>query len=209
MKNYFFIFILFLSLFLGDSEKSFSATYTVGTAGNYATLKAAFDDINAGNITGAITLNVISNTTEPTPGTNIPNMILNASGAGAANYSSVLIQPSGGAWTISGTGYSSTLQGLMLINGSNVTIDGLNTGGNSLAIKNIQTNNYYTVKFGSSNTNKIQNSTLTGSYNLGAWITPSEIDRVIGGRFSPCGNLIRGTSVAPMIVAEVSTRGNV
>ena len=69
---------------------------TVGSGGMYLTLKAAFDDINAGagGLTGAIQLDVVGDATETAPA------VLNASGSGSASYTSVLIQPSGGAWTI-------------------------------------------------------------------------------------------------------------
>ncbi|MCX6247165.1 MAG: hypothetical protein NTW10_05480 [Bacteroidetes bacterium] len=71
-------------------------TRTVGSGGNYATLKAAFDAINTGTITGSINLQVISNTTETASAS------LNASGSGSANYSSVTIYPTGSGYTISG-----------------------------------------------------------------------------------------------------------
>ena len=152
--------VIFVSVHISNSSKA--ATYTVGTVGNYATLSAAFTDINNGIITGAITLNVISNTTEPA--TN-PAAVLNANGSGAANYSSVLIQPSGGAWIISGD-----VNGrLIRLNGaSNVTFDGINLGGNpSLTIENtsILTNTgISTIEFllGANNC-IIRNCTVKGS----------------------------------------------
>jgi len=70
-------------------------TKTVGSGGNYATLKAAFDAINAGTITGAITLQIISNTTETATAS------LNVSG-GSVSYTSVLIYPTATGYTISG-----------------------------------------------------------------------------------------------------------
>ncbi len=116
----------------GATWRAPTVTKTVGTTGaDYATLAAAFTDINNGVLTGAVQLDVIDNTTEPAAGA-----ILNASGSGSASYTAVLIQPSGGAArTISGAATA----GLPLIdlNGAdNVTIDGLNTGGNSLTIAN-------------------------------------------------------------------------
>src|SRR5207247_8862001 len=96
----------------------------------YATLTLAFDDINAGagGLTGAITLNVVGDTSETA------SAVLNASGTGSASYTSVLIQPSGGAArTISGA-----IAGHLIdLNGADaVTFDGLNSGGNSLTIDN-------------------------------------------------------------------------
>ena len=54
-------------------------------AGSYATLKAAFDAINLGTHTGAITVDIVGNTTEAA------SAVLNASGAGAASYTSIII----------------------------------------------------------------------------------------------------------------------
>ncbi|MBY0487517.1 MAG: hypothetical protein K2P85_10075, partial [Flavobacteriaceae bacterium] len=67
---------------------------TVGLGGNYATLKLAFDAINAGSVTGVITLQIISNTTETAMAT------LNASGTGLANYSSVVTYATGTGYSI-------------------------------------------------------------------------------------------------------------
>lgn len=97
----------------------------------YPTMKAAFDAINAGTHTGAIVIRVAGDTDEGTS-----TAALNASGTGSASYTTITISPSGGAArTISGA----TTAGNPLIdfNGAdNVTIDGLNTGGNSLTIAN-------------------------------------------------------------------------
>jgi hypothetical protein len=89
-------------------------TYTVGSGGNYATLKAAFDAINAGTITGAITLQIIDNTTETA------SAVLYASG-GSTSYTSVNIYPTLTGLTISGN----LAAPLIDLNGAdNVTIDG-------------------------------------------------------------------------------------
>jgi hypothetical protein len=86
-------------------------------AGSYATLKAAFDAINAGTHTGSITISITANTTETATAT------LNASGSGSASYSSVQITPSG---TITVTG--SLAAPLISLNGAdNVTINGSGT----------------------------------------------------------------------------------
>lgn len=96
----------------------------------YPTLKAAFDSINSGFHTGAISVSVIGNTTETA------TALLEASGTGSASYTTVLISPAGGvARSISGA----IVAGSSLIHlrgADNVTIDGLNTGGNSLTIEN-------------------------------------------------------------------------
>lgn len=107
--------IIFLAfLFLAVIQQVFSAT--VGNpGGTYKTLKAAFDAINNGTLTGAVTLQIVDNTVEPLTAT------LNASGVGAANYTSVDIYP-----TVAGRSISmAAATSLINLNGAdNVTIDG-------------------------------------------------------------------------------------
>ncbi len=113
----------------GLFNESKAITKSVGIAGNYTTIQLAFADINTSSngMTGAITLNIISDITE----TVFP-IELNTNTV-TATYTSVLIQPQGGAWTISGNrnGYFISFKGA-----SDVTIDGLNTGGNALTLEN-------------------------------------------------------------------------
>ena len=149
--------ILFYSS-IGVFTNANAATYTVGTAGNYTTLQLAFADINNNVINGAITLNIISNITE----TVFP-IQLNTNTV-TATYASILIQPSGGAWAISGNvnGYFMRLNGAV-----NVTIDGLNTGGNSLSLENTSTGTSSLLStiaftFGANNS-IIRNCTIKGS----------------------------------------------
>lgn len=106
-------------------------TASAGTpAASYTTLKGAFDAINAGTHQGVIGIGISGNTTETA------TAALNGSGTGAAVYTSISIQPTGGAArTITGA----IVAGSPLIdfNGAdNVTVDGLNTGGNTLTISN-------------------------------------------------------------------------
>ena len=114
----------------------------VGSGQSYTTLKAAFDAINNGTLRGNIVLDITSDLTETA------SAILNASGAGAASYSSVLIRPKDAARTISGSfpGTTSSVSGtfgVITLNGANnVTIDGrINGTGNAagLTIKNTNT----------------------------------------------------------------------
>ena len=91
-----------------------------GNNADYATLKGAFDAINAGTHTGAIIIGVCGDTTETAPA------VLNASGTGSASYTSVLMVPNG-AHTISGAIVAGSP--LIDLNGAdNVTINGLSCG---------------------------------------------------------------------------------
>ncbi len=137
-----------------------SVTATIATlSGCYATLKVAFDNINAGIHKGIITITISGNIIEPA------SAVLNASGSGAASYTTVSIQPAGGSpRTISG----SLATPLIDFNGAdNVTIDGLNTGGNSLIISNASTSNVAntsTIRLIEDATNNtITNCTIEGS----------------------------------------------
>ena len=89
---------------------------TVGATGaDYATLKTAFDAINAGTLTGAVELQIKDNTTE----TDSARLV--ASGSGSASYTSVLIYP-----TVAGKSITGNLAKPMIIleGADNVTIDG-------------------------------------------------------------------------------------
>jgi len=140
-----------------------SVTATAGTTGptDYATLKAAFDAINAGTHLGNINISIVGDTTETAPA------VLNASGSGSAAYTSIMIQPSGGApRTISGAIAAGSP--LIDFNGADqVIVDGLNTGGNSLTIANTTVSAVSitsTIRFiGGATSNTITNSNLQGS----------------------------------------------
>src|SRR5262249_5342661 len=122
----------------------------------YATLKAAFDAINAGTHTSAISIEVCGNTTEAATAT------LHASGSGPASYAQVVIRPSGGvARTISG----SIAGPLIDLNGAdNVNINGQNAGGDSLTISNTSTGTTSsTIRFiNDATSDTVTNSTISG-----------------------------------------------
>lgn len=101
--------------FFSASQTAKGATYTVGAGGNYTSLYAAFDDINNGNITGAIELQITSNLVE----TNMCQ--LDFSGFGGS-YTSVKIYPTAANLSITGSFWPGHL---IYFNGAdNVTIDG-------------------------------------------------------------------------------------
>lgn len=164
-------------VYAGNGGANYKATFTIGgspivvtaTTGNvgpnvYANLKTAFDAINAGTHTGSITINVtgdtyVINTTAS----------LNASGSGSASYSAILIQPNGGAARSISAGFSTGGSSTINLNGAdNVTINGLNTGGNSLTISNTNTSNTSgtsTIRLiGGATNNLITNSSILGSF---------------------------------------------
>src|ERR1041385_4301826 len=131
---------------------------TGGTNADYATLKEAFDAINAGTHTGVIIIGVCFDTTETAPA------VLNASGTGGASYTSVLIAPNG-VRIISGAMPDGSP--LVDLNGAdNVTID----GSNALSFSN--TNN--SAVAGTSTIrliNGAQNNTITNCAIVGSSTT--------------------------------------
>ena len=143
--------------FVQQASAQVDVTASGGTAfASYTTLNLAFAAINAGTHTGTIAIGISANTTETL------SAVLNASGSGSASYTSISIQPTGGsARTITGA----IVGHLVDLNGAdNVTIDGLNTGGNSLTISNTGTGAASTIRFIADATNNIvQNCTLLGS----------------------------------------------
>ena len=146
---------------------AYSGSYNVGTTETYTSLTNAggfFATINAGVVTSNITINITSDLTET--GLNALNQWAET---GVGGYT-LTIQPSGDvARTISGT-----VDGLSMIsfNGADrVTIDGLNTAGNSLTISNLSvaaTANTSTIQF----INDATNNTITNCTVLGSSITP-------------------------------------
>src|ERR1043166_5130411 len=138
-----------------------TVTASAGTAGptDYATVKAAFDAINAGTHQGNVNIYIIGDTNEGL------SAVLNASGTGSASYTSISITPNG-ARTV--TGAVGAGNPLIDLNGADfVTIDGQNSGGNSLTISNGSTSNIAgtsTIRFinGASN-NTVKNCSILGS----------------------------------------------
>jgi hypothetical protein len=122
-----FILLLLAGLTL-SATATFGQNVTVNPgAGSYATLKEAFDAINAGTHTGTVTVSVDASTTETA------TAVLNASGTGSASYTSVTITPSVPA-TVTG----SIVGAIIKLNGAdNVTIDGRIAGtGRNLTVSN-------------------------------------------------------------------------
>lgn len=127
----------------------------------YATLALAFTAINNGLHTGAVSVEVCGNTVE------VGTATLNASGSGSASYAQIVVRPAGGvARTISGAIAAGSP--LVDLNGAdNVTINGLNTGGDSLTFSNTTigtTTGSSTIRFiADASNNTVTNCTILGS----------------------------------------------
>jgi hypothetical protein len=159
--------LLTICLFTGNLFAQIDVTATGGATpspASYSTLKAAFDQINSGGHTGIITIGVSGNTTETAPAS------LNASGSGLSLYTGITISPTGGAGrTI--TGAISAGSSLVDLNGAdNVSINGLNSGGNSLTFSNTTvsaTSGTSTIQFrADASNNTITNCSILGSATM-------------------------------------------
>ncbi|MEI8005696.1 MAG: T9SS type A sorting domain-containing protein [Bacteroidota bacterium] len=159
--------VITMAFMISVQDGNAQTTKTVGNTGaNYSTLKLAFDAINAGAITGAITLQVIANTTETATAK------LNQSGTGSANYTSVNINPIVSGLTITG---NLALPLIDLSGADYVTIDGrVNATGSaiSLTISNTSTSataGTSTIRFiNDASSNVIKYCTIKGSTTAAA-----------------------------------------
>ncbi|MEO6612517.1 MAG: PKD-like domain-containing protein [Chitinophagaceae bacterium] len=126
----------------------------------YTTLNAAFTSINASSQTGNnIIVTIVGNTTEPAGGA-----VLNQS---SGPWATMTIQPGGGA-ARSISGAITAGSPLIDFNGAdNVSLDGLNSGGNSLTISNTTasaTANTSTIRFiNGATTNTVTRCSVLGS----------------------------------------------
>ena len=120
--------------------------------GSYTTLSAAATAIVATQTAAVINITVAGTTAEPVGGATFV----------AGTWVSLTIQPTGGAGSAI-VGAATAGSPLISFNGSdNVTINGLNTGGNSLIIEN-------TMASATSNTSTIRRSWVLGRCR---WIAP-------------------------------------
>ncbi len=126
--------------------------------GTYATLKLAFDALNAvttqaGN---TITISISANITDNN------SAVLNQ--PSVSSWTSLTITPSGGSWTLSGSVNAPSID----LNGAdNVTVNGLNNGGNALTLTNTSQSNSIgasTIRLiNDASNNTITNCTILGS----------------------------------------------
>lgn len=158
--------------------------------GSYATLSAAATAIVAAQPAAVINITITGNTTEPVGGASLV----------AGTWTSLTIQPSGGNWTISGAITAGTP--LLTLNGSdNVTINGLNTGGNSLTISNTTasgTSNTSTIRFAADATNNtITNCSILGSFSAAVGTNGGNIMFSTGTTTGNDNNTISNCNLGP------------
>jgi type IX secretion system substrate protein len=147
------MFALLLFAFFGvlTAQSQVTVAGAITGDGSYTTLGAAFSAIGTSQTGANITIAITGNTTETA-----------VASLGAGDWTSLTITPSGGSWTISGSLTSELIQ----FNGAdNVTINGLNSGGNGLTITNTNaTATAGTIKFLADATNNtITNCSVLGS----------------------------------------------
>jgi hypothetical protein len=151
----------------------FTGIKTVGTGGDYASLTLAggiFEQINAGQLSGNLTINIISDLTGETG-----LIALNAWANGPGGPFTVTINPVGNR-TIMGSG-------AIKLNGTqSTTIDGLNDGANSLIINS--TGAAISLMAGASN-NTVTRTTVKGYVSSG-----SGVITVSNTTVTPCNNNI-------------------
>ena len=171
--------VFFILAFCISAAAQVSVSGSSGADGNYATLKAAFDAVNASAQTGNnIDIAITANTTE----TATAELL---SGA----WASLVIHPSGAARTIQGnlpdlSSSSPPIDAVIKLHGAdNVTIDGSLSGGTdrSLTITNTAGDNSWSIVIliksaglgNGADNNTVKNTILTGSRgaspNLGTY----------------------------------------
>jgi len=138
----------------------FSGSYNVGTGETFTSLTnndsgGLFLALNNGVLTGNVSINLTTDLTSETGAISLNHLLEEP----ADSNFTVTIQPSGGVGRLISGSNSVSLIGLS--GADRVTIDGLNTGGNSLTIRNTTatTGSAYRLTRGATN-NVLQNTTL-------------------------------------------------
>jgi hypothetical protein len=156
--------ILPLFIFLLAALPAVSQVSVSSTAGNpgpltYPSLKAAFAAVNAGTHQGNITITISANTTETGA------VLLNASGAGTASYTNLLIKPA------TSTSPVITMDSAILLNGAdNVVIDGSNVVSGTTRNLTISNTSLFgpTIHFtNGASVNNIKNCIIKGVFDGG------------------------------------------
>lgn len=174
---------------------------STGADGSYATLKAAFDALNLQPAQGGNTITVTINgdTTETaTAALNQP---------ATSSWTSLTVSPSG-ARTVSGSLAAPLID---LAGADNVTINGLNTGGNALTLSNTSTAataGTSTIRFiNGATSDTVQNCTILGSSTASTTTAGGNVlfstSTVAGGNSS---NTITANNIGPA-GANLPTKG--
>jgi len=196
--------VFLLMLLISSGQVGYGQVTVTSTAGNgtgngtHATLGAAFTALGTA-ATGVITITITADTSEAASGATL----------GAGPWTSITIKPSG-VRTISGA--ITAGNPIISFNGAdNVTIDGLNTGGNSLTISNTTASNTTktsTITFITDATNnKITNTTILGSSlgTLGASTGTIFFSTAASSGSGNDNNEISYCNIGPATLAGVTT----
>lgn len=174
-----------------NSYAQVTVSGAVSGNGTYTTLGAAFTAIGTAQASANIIIDITANTTEAATGAVL----------GAGNWSSITIRPSGGAArTI--TGAVTAGSPLIDFNGAdNVTINGLNTGGNSLTISNTTasaTTGTSTIQFrADAVSNTITNCSILGSGTMATGTNGGNIFFSTGTTTGNDNNTISNCNIGP------------
>lgn len=180
--------------------------------GSYATLGTAFAAVNANDQTAAtITISIVGSTTESTPAV-----------LSAGTWNALTIAPSGGApRVISGSIDAAPI--IDLSGADQVTVDGLNTGGNALAVQNTSVSDLAgtsTIRFqNDASNNTIVRCRILGATNAlaatGANIlfstgiaTGNDGNTVSACDIGPVGGLSPNTCIASLGTTSSTARNN-
>lgn len=182
-----------LVLLVGAANSYAQVTVSGAVSGNgtYTTLGAAFTAIGTAQASANIVIDITANTTEAAAGAVL----------GAGNWSTVTIRPSGGgARTISGAATAGSP--LIDFNGAdNVTINGLNSGGNSLTISNTTvsaTSGTSTIQLrADAVSNTITNCTVLGSSSMAVGTNGGNIFFSTGTTTGNDNNMVSNCNIGP------------
>ncbi|MFM2315696.1 MAG: hypothetical protein RLZZ155_28, partial [Bacteroidota bacterium] len=202
-----------------------TVTSTGGTlSALYANLSDAFAAVNAGTHQGSITISINGNTTEPAS----PTTLLQS--ASPSNYTSILIRPSGGNFTINSAASPTTNRGIIELNGAdNVTIDGddpATVGIRNLTIQSVLSSNIVACIRLSSASNAgangannvtVKNCVIVGSRNSALSVTASyginlsnySTTTMTTGAFSSLNTLIENNEIRRCYVGIFANGGSV
>lgn len=180
--------------------------YTVGAAGNFTTLTQAANAYNTMCISGPVTFSLTNAAYTSSLGETFPILFNNSPFASASN--SLLIIPATGS-NVSITGTTTSAAVIKFLNARYITVDGLNSGGSSITINNMNIGTSAEIWLASSSTagsgntnialknlNLFGGSTTSTNYGIIAGLdgaTPSTTGGMDNDNISVQGNTIQKT----------------